>query len=68
MHSYVKCNFFSKHTYRTHNMYEALYALALAEDSIWPEKYRVEGYPNIFDFPSQHPNRVREPDVVKDEL
>ena len=49
-------------------MYDALYAIALAEDSIWPEKYRVEGYPTILEFPSQHPNRVQQTDVVKDEL
>ena len=48
-------------------MYDALHALALAEDSIWPEKYRVEGYPTIRSFPSQHPNRLQE-HQVKEEL
>ena len=54
---------------RTYNMYDALYALALAEDTIWPEKYRVEGNPPMNEFPSSHPNKRRQQNVVvKDEL
>ena len=29
----------------------------MAEDSIDPVKYRVEGYPPIHSFPANHPNR-----------
>ena len=47
-------------------MYDALHALALAEDNIWPEKYKVEGYPAVHAFPVDHPNKRRS--VVKDEL
>ena len=47
-------------------MYDALYNLALAEDSIRPEKYQVEGYPAITAFPAVHPNRPIT--QLKDEL
>ena len=49
-------------------MYDALYELAVAEDNIWPEKYRVEGYPPIRDFPAQHPNKKKLDQQGKDEL
>ena len=38
-------------------MYDSLYNLSMAEDSIDPLKYRVEGYPPIHSFPANHPNR-----------
>ena len=38
-------------------MYDALNNLVTAEDSICPEKYEVEGYPPITQFPAVHPNR-----------
>jgi len=40
----------------------------MAEDSIRPEKYRVDGYPPIHAFPEFHPNRVNIPVENKDEL
>ena len=46
-------------------MFNALHALALAENSIRPEKYIVEGYPPIRSFPIHHPNRELH---IKDEL
>lgn len=49
-------------------MYSALYNLAVAEDNVWPEKYRVEGYPQIRDFPPQHPNKRQQDQQGKDEL
>ena len=51
---------------RTHRMFDALHALALAENSINPEKYIVESYPAIRSFPVHHPNRKLH--VIKDEL
>lgn len=49
-------------------MYDALYKLSVAEDNISPEKYRVEGYPQIRDFPAQHPNKRQIDKLGKDEL
>ena len=42
---------------RAKKMYAALYELSVADDNIWPEKYLVEDYPRIRDFPAQHPNK-----------
>ena len=52
-------------SFRTWNMYDTLHALAAEEDSIWPEKYIVEDYPPVKDFPRTHPNRKLH---VRDEL
>ena len=49
-------------------MYSALYELSVAEDSIWPEKYIVNDYPQIRDFPAQHPNKKQLDEQRKDEL
>lgn len=52
-------------------MYDSLYNLCLAEDSIRPEKYIVEDYPPMNAFPAQHPNRLTLEDIsvkVIDEL
>ena len=50
-------------------MYDSLYNLCLAEESIHPEKYIVKDYPPMNAFPAQHPNRVLEPKAkVNDEL
>ena len=49
-------------------MYDSLYNLCLAEDSIHPEKYVVNDYPPMNAFPAQHPNRALQFDDVKDEL
>lgn len=40
-------------------MMDALYNMAMAEDSICPEKYKVEGTPTLHEFPQEqaHPNR-----------
>ena len=50
-------------------MWDAMYNLVAAEDSIRPEKYVVDGKPAIRDFPATH---VNQPTVVtaaeKDEL
>jgi len=35
-----------------------MYNLAVAEDSVKPEKYKIEEYPPSHGFPSTHPNRV----------
>ncbi len=48
-------------------MYDAMYNMALAEDNIWPEKYKVEGSPTLHQFPREHPNRRPKP-VERDEL
>lgn len=45
-------------------MFDALYNLVTAEDSIWPEKYEVEGYPPIAQFPAVHPNRLTDKDTI----
>ena len=47
--------FLNSHRYRV--MYDSLYNLVVAEDSISPEKYHIEAYPAIIDFPAIHPNR-----------
>lgn len=47
-------------------MYDVLHNLALAEDSIRPEKYQVEGLPAMSAFPAVHPNRPTT--QLKDEL
>ncbi len=44
-------------------MYDALYNLSVAKDSILPEKYILEGLPPVCKFPKDHPNRP-----IKDEL
>ena len=50
-------------------MYDSLYNLIQAEDNIRPEKYIVNGYPQIHEFPDQHPNRILyEGQFSKDEL
>ena len=51
-------------------MYAALYELSVADDNIWPEKYLVEDYPRIRDFPAQHPNKrpSLQDEKKKDEL
>lgn len=36
---------------RTWLLYDNLHQLAMEEESIWPEKYRVDGFPRIRDFP-----------------
>lgn len=48
-------------------MYDALHNLALAEDSIWPEKYQLESTPPMRAFPLEHPNKI-EYLKVKEEL
>lgn len=44
--------------FRFHKVYDSLYNLCLAEDSIYPEKYIVNDYPPMNAFPAQHPNRA----------
>ena len=54
---------------RFEKVYDTLYNLCLAEDSIRPEKYIVEDYPPMNAFPAKHPNRALEPKAkVNDEL
>ena len=55
---------------RFHKVYDSLYNLCLTENSIYPEKYIVEGYPPMNAFPAEHPNRVLYTDNLnfKDEL
>ena len=57
-------------SFRFDKVYDTLYNLCLAEDSIRPEKYVVNDYPPMNAFPAQHPNRVLEDINVKvsDEL
>ena len=38
-------------------MWDAIYNLSIADESIYPEKYVVEGLPPIRDFPASHPNK-----------
>ena len=52
------------YTYYTHHspfryeaMWDALYNLLVAEDSIQPEKYVVNGYPSLRNFPATHVNK-----------
>lgn len=56
--------------FRFDKVYDSLYNLCLAEDSIRPEKYIVNDYPPMNAFPVQHPNRVLQFETVqvKDEL
>ena len=50
-------------------MWDAMYNLLVAEDSISPEKYVVEGYPTIKDFPPAHANSPKvATSVEKEEL
>ena len=49
-------------------MYAALHELAVAEDNLWPDKYFVEGLPQIRDFPAQNPNKGPSGKEGKDEL
>ena len=52
-------------------MYATLYELSIADDNLWPEKFMVEDYPRIRDFPAQHPNKrasLQEGREGKDEL
>ncbi len=37
-------------------MYDAMYNMAVAEDNIWPEKYKVEGTPTL--HPKRHPKQA----------
>ena len=50
LHAFFSC--------RLHPMYDALHNLALAEDSIWPEKYQLESTPPMHAFPLEHPNKI----------
>jgi len=34
-----------------------MFNVAMAEDTIQPEKYQVEGYPTLREFPPEHPNK-----------
>ena len=34
-----------------------MYNLAVAEDTVTPQKFKVRDYPAIRDFPAKHPNR-----------
>ena len=51
-------------------MYDSLHNLCLADDSISPEKYIVQGNPPMNAFPAEHPNRALYMDTLqlKDEL
>ena len=55
-------------------MYDSLYNICIAEDSIHPEKYTVDGHPPMNGFPANHPNRGLQlntdpiPISIKDEL
>ena len=55
-------------------MYDSLYNICIAEDSIRPEKYAVDGHPPMNGFPANHPNRGLQlnidpiPIPIKDEL
>ena len=59
---------FSFILFRFDKVYDSLYNLCLAEDSIRPEKYIVNDYPPMNAFPAQHPNRVLQFDTANDEL
>ena len=48
-------------------MYTAMLNMALAEESIQPEKYKVEDYPTLHEFPPEHPNKLTK-EMEKDEL
>ena len=53
-------------------MYDSLYNICNAENSIRPEKYAIDGYPPMNGFPAYHPNRGLQLNTdlaaVKDEL
>lgn len=56
---------------RFDKVYDSLYNICVAEDSIRPEKYAVNGYPPMKGFPAYHPNMGllnTETAAVKDEL
>lgn len=59
---------------RFDKVYDSLYNICIAEDSICPEKYAVDGYPPMNGFPANHPNRGLQlniepvPIPIKDEL
>ena len=38
-------------------MFDALYNLAVADDTISPDKFKVEGRPPLHNFPPHHPNQ-----------
>lgn len=48
-------------------MYTEMLNMALAEESIRPEKFKVEGHPMLREFPSEHPNKATK-QREKDEL
>lgn len=52
--------------YWFHQTYDYMYNLCVADDSIEPGKYLVEGYPTLHDSPLKHPNK--EMAFLKDEL
>ena len=54
------------HIHRYTAMYDALYSLEMADESIYPEKFQVEGFPAIRDFPYYKLNRPR--DLPSDSL
>ena len=54
------------HICRFHQTYDYMYNLCVADDSIEPGKYLVEGYPTLHDSPLKHPNK--EMAFLKDEL
>lgn len=66
MQSAINC--LTQHTFRLHQVYDSLYNICLAEDSIRPEKYAVEGLPPIHAFPARHPNRATVHITQKEEL
>ena len=61
---------------RFDKVYDSLYNICIAEDSIRPEKYTVDGHPPMNGFPANHPNRglqlntdpIPIPILIKDEL
>lgn len=53
---------------RFHDVYDYMYNLSMAEESIYPEKYSVEGYPAVREFPKLHPNRQDTMSKFSDEL
>lgn len=45
-----------------------MYNLCVADDSINPGKYLVDGYPALHQFPTKHPGSSNEEKYSKDEL
>lgn len=45
-----------------------MYNLSMADDSISPEKFVVDGYPAVSAFPKTHPNKQNVDLKFKDEL